>query len=368
MSYRALHGLAVLTLTALTACGGSGGGGGAPVAVVLGDATFNGDYFAVFKVGGRRTVTESLATTGILLADGAGAAVHSQLINEGGSVSGPTTSDYGFDVAADGTIELSVAATVFMRGGIASDGTCALLGTALPGSLPGILVLARRQGLHDVPSLSGAYHYVGMAFSFLGSSSIATTGSAAFDGAGAATMSVTLNGMGMIVGPFSGPATYSVIADGTSTLTIATSDLEGGVFAGGQAAIWGGSTTAGPGPEIGVAVKEATSAGLATLQGAYWLVLLERDPVSDDFRSLHGTAMADGAGNLTLLATSNTEGVLAAEPLQTTTYSVGAAGKLAVDAGGSLLVGGVTQDGSFAAIAGGITPGSNPTIAIFRRK
>lgn len=367
MAHRTARGFAILALTALGACGGSGGGG-SPVVVAIGDGTFNGDYFAVFKLGGHMPGPRARGTTGILLADGAGAAVHSQVVNDGATVSAPTTTDYSYDVAADGTLALTVAGTEFLRGGIATDGHCALVGTVLPGAFPGILVLLRRQGFYDDASLSGAYHFVEFLFGALGGRSAAGTGSAVFDGTGGGTVTVTFNSMGGISPVLSGPLTYSVIADGTSSTTIGSADREGGVAAGGRAAVWGGSTTSGEAPVMSVVVKEATSAGLATLQGAYWMVLLERNPGSDDFRSLSGTATSNGAGSLTLLATSNTEGVIAAEPLQTTTYTVTANGKLTVDAGGSVLVGGVSQDGSFAVVGGGTAAGTNPMIVLLCRK
>jgi hypothetical protein len=140
------------------------------------------------------------------------------------------------------------------------------------------------------------------------------------------------------------------------------------VVGGGAAAVWGGSTTSGADPAVAAAVKAATSASVATLQGAYWIVLLERDPTSGEFRSLHGTATANGAGSLTLFSTSNTEGTIAVEPPQPTTYTVAADGTLTVDAGGNGLRGGVSQDGSFAVVGGGTAIGSSPTIVLLCRK
>jgi hypothetical protein len=337
---------------------------------VLGDDAFQGDYFAVLKAGGHAAAaTQARGTTGILVADGAGVAVHSQTINDSGVVSGPTTTPYGFDVAADGTLELSIGSTVFGRGGLSTDGRCALLCSVSPGAFPGIIVLHRREGQYANASLSGAYRFVAFSFFTVTASSSSVTASVLFDGVGGMTGSATVNSMGTVLAGSLPASTYSVIADGTSVLALGvTSVVEGGVVDGGSAAIWGGSTTGTSSPAMFVAVKEAASTTVATLQGAYWAVAIERDPVSDEFRSLHGTATADGAGGLTLLATVNTEGVLAPEPLQSTVYAVTASGQLTIDPAGSALVGGVTQDGSFAAVAGGTTPGSNPILLILRRK
>jgi hypothetical protein len=144
--------------------------------------------------------------------------------------------------------------------------------------------------------------------------------------------------------------------------------VEGGVVNGSSAAIWGGSTTDTTAPSVLVAVKHAASSTVATLQGAYWIVSIQRDPITDEFVSFHGTATADGAGGISLLVTTNTEGVLAAQPLQSTAYAVTASGQLTIDPANSALVGGVSQDGSFAAVAGGTTLGSNPILVILRRK
>jgi hypothetical protein len=363
--------LALAALTALAACGGSGGGGGAPVVVVVGNEDFVGTYFAVLKAGREAGGPDARGATGTLTADGAGNASHTQTINDSGVVTGPTTTLYDFAVAADGSLELSLAGTVFARGGIPAHGDVALLASAAPGAFPGLIVLARRRGLHDETSLAGTYHFVELLFGSLGGASVAFTGTTTFDGLGGASTTSTGNSMGLVASGITGSATYTVIGDGTSTYTPAAlgpPTQEGGVVAGGAVALWGGSTNDGQSPVVTVVIRESTGAGLATLEGAYWLVLLERDAGTGEFRSLHGTATADGAGALTLLATSNVEGVLAPEPLQTTTYTVSPIGRLTVDAGGSALVGGVSQDGSFAALGGGTAPGSNPTLAILARK
>ena len=368
MAARTARTLALLgAVAALSACGGSGGGN-PPAGTILTVADYDGTYFIVFKTSGTTGTPEVLATTGTLTTDGAGNAAHSHTINHEGTVSGPSTTDYEYSVAADGALDLRIGTTLFARGGLSSDGRCALLGNMVPGTLPGVLVQLRREGLHGLSSLSGAYHYVELTYSPLGTASITFSGSVTFDGAGAGTASAMANAMGTISGPLGGPISYTVIGDGTSTFTLGSGVLEGGVADGGAVAIWGGATNGPESPGIAVAIKAASAAGLATLQGSYWIVGLARDPVSDDFRSFHGTAVADGIGNVTLLSTSNTEGVIATEPPQPTTYTVAPNGKLTVAAGGDALVGGVSADGRFAVVGGGTTPGSEPTICVLCRK
>jgi hypothetical protein len=146
-------------------------------------------------------------------------------------------------------------------------------------------------------------------------------------------------------------------------------DLEGGISAGNDMGLWSGNmSSGGTPPAVAAALREATSAGLATFQGEYWIVCLARDPVSGDFRSFHGTASANGAGSVILTSTANTEGTITAEPPQTTTYSVAANGKFTVDAGGDAIQGGISQDGKYAILGGGTVAGSAPTICVLCRK
>jgi hypothetical protein len=372
MPSRSFRGLGLFVLALLTACGGSGDGGGGgdvvPPIGVIDDSVFQGDYFTALTAGGHGLGAEGRGGTGVMVADGAGVVVHSQTINDSGVVFGPGTSPYGFDVAADGSLELSIAATVFARGGISADGRCALLGTVAPGLSPGFLVLHRREGQFANASLSGDYRLVSFQFAPVTGASLAFTGLVTFDGGGVMTGSATLNSMGaLLVGPLPASA-YSVVADGTSVLTLGAADVEGGVLSGGAVAVWAGSTTATENPAIHVAVKAGATAGLSTLQGEYWAVAIRRDPVTDDFTSLTGTVTSDGVGGVTLLATANTEGVITVDPPQPTTYLLSATGQLTIDPAGSVLVGGVTQDGSFAAVAGGTSPGSDPILLILCRK
>jgi hypothetical protein len=361
--------LALLLSALAAACGGSGGGGGGVPAPVVGPATFTGTYFAVLYSGGHSPAAEGLATTGILVADGAGGAAHSETSNLTGVVSGPTTTPYTYTVAADGTLELFAGPTLFARGGISADGERAVLGSIASGAFAGILVLHRRQGVHDDTSLTGIYHLVTHALDPTFGDSGATTGSAAFDGGGnVAGGAATSNTMGSLVaGPF-GSGIYSVIADGTSAYAPASMDLEGGVSGDGAVGLWGGGLVAGQLVATVIAVRETSAAGPGTFQGRYWVVSFERDPAGGDFRSFTGTATSDGSGGLTLVGTSNTEGVIAAEPPGATTYTVTPTGRLTVDAGGSVLAGGVTADGRFAALGGGTTLGSPPTLVVLARK
>lgn len=368
--------LATVGLVLLGACGGSGGGnGGQPVPVVLGNNAFAGTYFALLLTGGLTSSGPAMrATTGTLTADGAGHASHTQVANDSGDVSAPSTFLYDFAVAPDGTLALSSGALVFARGGIAADGRMALLSSTFPGGFPGVFVLLRREGFHEITSLSGDYRVAEYVFAPLSGDSAALVGDGTFDGAGVATLTVGANAMGTVLAGRSFPIEYSVIGDGTSSVVFDVSGLagppviEGGVGAGGDVAVWAGSTTDMQSPNLLVALRAPASAGPGTLQGAYWAVLLERDPGSDEFRSLYGTVTADGVGGITLAATSNTEGVLAVEPPQSTTYSVSPGGKLSVDAGGNLLAGGITGDGRYAALGGGLAAGSNPTIVLLCRK
>jgi hypothetical protein len=361
--------LALAALAALAACGGSGGGGGGPVVVGVSDATFHSTYFAVLAAGGTTSGLHALTSRGTLSANGAGIASHTSTGNDTGTITGPDTLVSTYDVAADGTLELTALSVPFARGGISADGRFALLGSVAPGAVPGFLALARRDGFYDLASLSGAYHLVMFSTDDRTEDSTGVTGLLTFDGAGSAAGTITANFMGTVgaPGPFS--FGYTVAGDGASTLTFGPAPFfEGGVAAGGLVGIWSGGLEAGSTPIMVAAVKAATSAGLATLQGSYWIVLLERDQGSREFRSIHGSAVANGAGSVTLFSTSNSEGVFVTEAPQTTTYTVAADGTLTVDAGGSGLRGGISQDGSFAVLGGGTLAGSNPTICLLCRK
>jgi hypothetical protein len=312
---------------------------------------------------------QTVATTGILIADGAGGAVHSFVSNMLGTLSGPTTAPYTYTVASDGTLELFTGPNLVGRGGISADGECAVIGSVRAGAFAGILVLQRRAGVHDDTRLTGFYHLVvAAAFPTTGSSSsgVATVG---FDGGGNAIGGpATSNTMGSITSGTFGDSTYSVIADGSSVLELPGAALEGGVAVDGALALWAGSTDASAPTSITFAVREATSAGLGTFQGAYWIVVFERDPIGAEFRSLTGTATSSGTGSVSFVGTSNTEGTIAAEPASATTYTVTPNGRLTVAAGGSNFAGGVTGDGRFAVLGGGTTGGSWPSLVVFCRK
>jgi hypothetical protein len=360
----------VVALSVLAACGGSGGGGGTqPLVVALDDATFQGTYFAVLKAGRNTGGAEGVTSTGTFSTGGAGIASQTQVSNRNGVLSGPTTTPYEYDVAVDGSLELRVIGMAVARGGVAADGACALVASIAPGAFPGVWAFVRRSGFHTPASLSGNYSFVLMQTASLGGSTATLTGTADFDGAGGVDLTAQPNFMGTIRPSFTLPLTYTVLGDGTSVFDPGGLQVEGGVSADGVLAVWAGGTDAfDPVPAVAVALRAATSAGPATFRGEYWIVSLARDPASGEFRSLHGTASANGAGSVTLASVANTEGVITSEPPQTTTYTVAANGKFTVDAGGNVLQGGISQDGRYAVLGGGTVAGSEPTILLLLRK
>jgi hypothetical protein len=358
---------AVLALSALLVACGSGGG--APT--TLSAATLSGLYLAV-AFGGQDHLGES--DVGKATADGAGRLSMAMVVNDGdgGPIGPPLTLGYFYTVASDGTTGLSwegAPGVELMRGGVSADGGCALLATSRPDILPFVQVLLRRGGSYDTASLAGSYRVVFFGTSLSGIT-FAFTGLAGLDGAGSgAAPDVVRNTTGAITAS-SVSLTYTVLIDGSATVAdLASSEsLDGAVVEGGDLAVFGGGITTGQMPATMVLLRAATAASAATFSGSYWIVSLSRDASTGDYRSLTGTLTADGAGALTLVGTSDTEGALVDEPAATAAYSVAADGTLTVNDGATTLVGGVTADGRFAVLGGAVTSGSDPTLAILCRK
>jgi hypothetical protein len=348
---------------ALTACGGSGGGEGGGD---LSNADLVGTYFAFQFSGTDDTTINGFTATGTFTADGMGDASRTYVANDMGTVSGPISQPFTYDVAADGALVLSPGLLVSARGGLSADGEVALLGMTAPNFNPGVMALFRRSGILDTASLTGAYHMAFLRVSPATGDTVTFTGPVAFDGSGGVSFTdIAVNGMGAQTTSTS-TFTYTVAGDGASTATIGAAVFPGGVVSGGDLAIWGGSTTAAQSPGLLVVARAATSASLATFQGDYWIVRLARNPVLGGYASSVGSATADGAGGLSLELTTNDEGTVISGA-GTTTYTVAGDGALTIGFS-QPLPGGITEDGRFAVLGGASGTAASPSICLLVRK
>jgi hypothetical protein len=352
-------GMAALTVLLAACGGGSGGGANDP----LSDADLAGTYFFV-ELEGRGTAASTSGFTGAVEADGLGQAVMNYDVNVDGDVTGPHDLEFLYDVAADGGLAFHTAGAPFSVGGLARDGSSALLAGLSPGSQSHAVVLLRKGGSYDPSSLSGTYHLAGMIGLDGGTRTFG--GEADFDGAGDGQLTVTTNGMGTVTAGASENFTYDVSTDGTSTISLGAS-LRGGVVDDGELAVWGGALTPGQGTALFLAVRSAASAGLATFRGEYWAVGLRRDLASGRYVSTFGTATSDGLGNVAFSLATNFDGTVTPPTASTATYTVGAEGTLFLTGTPSLL-GGISADGRFACAGGGTTDGEDPAVLVLRRK
>jgi hypothetical protein len=358
---RARTTLATALVLLAAACGGGGGPG--DEAEPLTNADFVGTYFLAHLAGtGAAGVTS--AAVGPLVADGLGAADVTATLNEDGDVDGPTPFAFTYEVDGDGTFDLLSEGDPFQQGGLARDGEAALL-AGLVGA-PSVTVLLRREGVHDAGSLTGQYH-VAAFFGQTDGGSRSVGGTASFDGVDAGRFdTVASNLMGvtsLVVFDF----TYAVASDGASSLVGGGQTLAGSVGLGGEVAVWGGPVTDGRPPTLFLALRTSQGVTPATFRGDYWAVSFARELGTSQFAARLGTATADGQGNVRLQLVANRNGTLVLPPEDTAlTYDVGSNGALVLN--GPELFGGLTEDGRFAVLGGGVLEGSDPTVLVLRRK
>lgn len=255
-----------------------------------------------------------------------------------------------------------------LQGGIAADGNVATMGSIGLTGWPGLAILVRRDGTFDLASLNDTYHLSGFCSTL---SDISFWGSATFDGLGGVNQTVTANRNGLLSGPTpSPPETYTVAADGTSTLTFSSVTTQGGILPGGDLVVLTGSTAAAPPITcLFVLIRQSAAASASTLSGNYHIGAFFADAPPappPNFSSFTGTGSSDGVSTLTtnVGGTINIDGAVTSFPLAVTndSYTVSADGTLTLTTAGTTLVGAVSPTGDYAVVAGGTTAGSLPQL------
>jgi hypothetical protein len=200
-----------------------------------------------------------------------------------------------------------------------------------------------------------------------------TLGTLHFDGDGGVTLSGQRN-MDGTSSPVSGAAQYDVAPGGDFSMG-GGSLFTGGVTLDGSAVVFGSQNGV---PQVSIALKRAGSYSNATLNGVYGVVFYVFDgsatqpvvpaaglplPAPRGFSVAVGTMTFDGAGQVTLSVTKNTDGAASTQS-GSGTYSVAADGTFTLNAGNTF-TGTVAEGGS--AIVWGSTTG-NPQLAVCIRR
>jgi hypothetical protein len=353
---RALFALSLVALLVggsfASACGGGGGSTPAP------SSPFFGSYrsFMFTITDGPPVGCES--TWGTVTANGEGAMIGSMFGNIDGSLAAPVPMDgWTTRVEPDNSFAWqisSVPAVDVFAGGIRPDGSAGVLGTVEPGVRPGILVVSRVEGVYGLPLLNDDYHACGFTYDAATFTTVSYFGRMTFDGAGGGERLLGRNANGTIGVALAPVAlSYTVSLEGLVTIdATGLGHLRGGVFAGGDLVLVGGSTTDTERPVTFAMVQPSTAASLATFAGTYAIAGLQYSITSGGYQSVTGTGAADGVGALTVTFTENTEGTVVTQPPESVTYSVASDGRLTVTTGGGPLRGGVSPTGAYAVLAG----------------
>jgi hypothetical protein len=311
---------------------------------------------------------EALCQWGTGTADGAGILALNVLANDNGVINPLVTGNLPYTVAADSTWAWQSGTTDVVRGGVSSDGRMAGGASVAPGVSPAISLLIRREGAWTTGSLSGAYHMCSLRLDPISGQMTSWWGTATFDGSGAVTFSYSESNEGVVAGPgLGGASTYSVLADGTTTISAPPSTpFQGGILLGGDVVVVSGATLSGRWPGLIILVRESTSASAATAAGTYSLAGLSRN--AGGFSSVTGPAVFDGTSNVTVTLTSNENGVIASGPAETVPYTVMPNGTLTVTPGGTeSFIGAIAPDGRFGVLGGETTGSSGPQIVFMIR-
>jgi cysteine-rich repeat protein len=364
----------VLNVTAGEECddGNTLAGDGCGATCLLPPATlFNGTYFYQ-ALAGNFSVPSGYSWWGELTADGVGAITDGTLwSNDGLGVisSGVLPSGLTYTVNVARRMTWPTGGAFNVEGGIATDGSVAVMGTIGAGGWPGLAILVQRGGSFDLGSLNDTYHASG--FCLAGVENGSFWGTVTFDGLGGASDTFAKNYRGLVTAPPPSSAqTYTVAADGTTTYTFGSNHLamQGGILQGGNLVVLAGETVAGVPPCILVLVRQSIAASASTFAGNFHIGAFVGSagtwpPISSSFT---GTSTADGVGTLTtnVGGTINVDGAVGPFPAAVTndTYTVMADGTLTLTTAGTTLVGSVSPTGDYAVLAGGTTAGSLPQL------
>lgn len=277
---------------------------------------------------------------------------------------------YSTTLGMDGSLTLFDGVTLRAVGWVDPSEDVALLGSVNPGDTPLFDVLVRAwpdTATATNASLVGNFH-----FGAMGGSGLALTivASGTSDGAGTFTFATggNRNFDGDVDSDTGDSGPYSVAANGTTTIGPAVARLSGGLSPDGEFVVVSGVTTPGESPRLYVLVKEATTASDATLTGIYRVVGFAHDFTTPSVRSVTGTMTANGAGAATIEWTINESGTISTEAAVAATYVVSTDGSVELTVQGTVLVGGVSQDGNRGFVGGGTVQDSEPMILLFVRQ
>ena len=365
----------VLNVTAGEECddGNMVGGDGCGATCLLPPAAlFDGTYFYQ-ALAGHFSVPTGHSWWGDVTADGVSTITGGTLGSNdglGGISSDPLPAGLNYTVDAARRMTWPAGGAFNVEGGIATDGSVAVMSSIGAAGWPGLAILVRRDGSFDLGTLNGIYHAIG--FRSFGPSDVSFWGTVVFDGLGGATDSFTLNNNGALAPPLLlGHQTYTVAADGTTTYTLAAANYatQGGILQGGDLVVLAGETVAGPTQTcIVVLIRQSTAASASTFSGNYHIGAFVADAGAPppSFSSFTGTSSADGVGMLTtnVGGTINVDGIVGPWPPAVTNdaYTVSAIGTLTLTTAGTTLVGAVSPTGDFAVVAGGTTALSLPQL------
>jgi len=307
---------------------------------------------------------------GTVTSDGAGHLALSLERNVDGSLDpDPYTGTMSYEADPDGSIGILDRTDPDLRvmaGRVAKNGRLAALAKRVADEQPTLLLLERREGTYSDASISGLYVTAGFmaqpaATSFFGGASIG--------GSGTGTATLGTNKEGGVAAPSDVPLTYSVAANGDTTMAIGVlTGLVGGTFRSGDLVVVAGSATDGVAPGLFAFVRSSSGRTLADLSGTYAFVGWRWLGASDRYLSMAGTLTADGAGTYTTLVT-RTDGVVVQEDVAGGgTYDISAAGAISLhDATGDVYNGALSPDGAFAIAAGALDTPDDPAFFFLHR-
>ncbi len=285
----------VLVLAAMVLTTGACGGSGPSVTIVpAGPQLYSGSYFIAYLSGNDGATDVVTCDWGISTSAGLGSLTVDALKNSNAVVTGPFNwGSIPYTIDAARAYKWQAGSNDVQSGGISADGRVGVGATSFNGWDPAINLMIRREGTFSLGSLNGAYHLCDFGFDPLGAG-IASWGTATFNGAGVVTAAFSTNTEGTVAGGGGGPGTYTVLLDGTTTLSTVGETWEGGILLGGDLVVLAGGDATGQNPKVTAAIRQSTNASLATATGTYFIVGLERN--SGSFASVTGTAKNETVG------------------------------------------------------------------------
>ena len=349
--------LVVLATCGLMACGGGGGGGGLNASVVVGDYTL---IFVSIEDNGETNVSWGAAA-----ADGVSQIAVTGSNNDDGTVMPLTPATLEYAVGTDGTMALGQGGTVFLTGSVRADGTMAVLGSVDDGE-PGIVILLRPSGPYNLATATGTYGVSAFGAETSTAEYLNFFGTADFDGMGAVSGSVTLNLEGNVNPSFIGiNLTYTLAADGTSTLSTFPYNYDGAWAPGGDLSIFGGDTVGSPplgdsDPLAWAFVRRGSGLDDEDFVGSYGIAGVEFSGTTMLATSFSGTMTADGLGRVTLVGTRNSGGTVGPDSTEGT-YTVAADGAVVINRVGPTenIQGSMSPDGQYFIAGGGAATDSS---------